>query len=311
MHKMKLRKLKAEIVRGGIALFLLSVFSFLLCLSCPAQVGVQFPFGEASGSTATHAALTTGVHGAGASTLATVAQLHAAVTLATSGDVLLGLTGQALSLDTQTANTVLAGRVDAGTALAPTFRALVAADIPALSYEPVIAAAVDWGGKTSLEIPNDNPTMSAVGQLAFDTTQNQLLGYVGSAAAVMASPARHISFTILYNGTSWASLVIPIWQAPLAESVTITTIDATIQGSGAAPALAYNLEERAYAGLASAGTDVLTTDASADADGTESTSFANAGIAAKAHLVFTTGATPETDTVTAITVTVYYTVDRL
>lgn len=51
------------------------------------------------------------------------------ITLATSADVLLALTGQALSLDTQTANYIFAGRVDAGTALAPTFRAMVAADM--------------------------------------------------------------------------------------------------------------------------------------------------------------------------------------
>jgi len=186
-------------------------------------------------------------------------------------------------------------------------------DAPAAgTYEPALGVSIDWGGKTSFEIPNAAaPTLSAVGQIALDTTQNQLLMYVGSAAAVYASPARHISFTILYNGTSWANLMIPIWQAPLSESVTITTIDATIVGSGAAPALLYNLEERAYGSLASAGTDVIAADASADADGTETTSFANAGIAAKAHLCFTTGATPETDTVTAITVTVYYTVDRL
>jgi hypothetical protein len=54
---------------------------------------------------------------------------HAAVTLAASADVLLGLTGQALSFDTQTANTILAGPVT-GAAAAPAFRVLVAADIP-------------------------------------------------------------------------------------------------------------------------------------------------------------------------------------
>ena len=54
---------------------------------------------------------------------------HAAVTLAASADTLLGLTGQAISLDTQAANTILAGPVT-GAAAAPDFRVLVAADIP-------------------------------------------------------------------------------------------------------------------------------------------------------------------------------------
>jgi hypothetical protein len=54
---------------------------------------------------------------------------HVAVTLAASADTLLGLTGQALSLDTQAANAVFAGPIT-GAAAAPGFRALVAADIP-------------------------------------------------------------------------------------------------------------------------------------------------------------------------------------
>ena len=55
---------------------------------------------------------------------------HAAVTLDADADVLLGLTGQALSLDTQLANVVLSGPASGG-AVDPTFRALVDADIPA------------------------------------------------------------------------------------------------------------------------------------------------------------------------------------
>lgn len=53
-----------------------------------------------------------------------------AVTLAADADALLGLTGQQLTLDTQTANLILAGPVS-GAAADPTFRALVDADIPA------------------------------------------------------------------------------------------------------------------------------------------------------------------------------------
>jgi len=52
------------------------------------------------------------------------------VTLAASADELLALTGQALSFDTKAANLVLAGPAT-GAAAVPTFRALVAADVPA------------------------------------------------------------------------------------------------------------------------------------------------------------------------------------
>jgi len=57
---------------------------------------------------------------------------HDAITLAADADVLLGLTGQQLTFDTQTANTVLAGPAS-GAAADPTFRALVAADLTAAS----------------------------------------------------------------------------------------------------------------------------------------------------------------------------------
>ncbi len=56
-----------------------------------------------------------------------------AVTLDTNADTLLSLSVQTLGLDTQLANTVFAGRATAGAAQVPTFRALVALDIPDLS----------------------------------------------------------------------------------------------------------------------------------------------------------------------------------
>ena len=59
--------------------------------------------------------------------------LHDPVTLAADADTLLGLTGQEIGLDSQAANTVFAGP-ESGEAADPTFRALVAADIPALGY---------------------------------------------------------------------------------------------------------------------------------------------------------------------------------
>lgn len=59
---------------------------------------------------------------------ATWTWLHAGVTLAASADAILGLTGQQLTADTQSANRVLAGPTS-GAAAAPAFRALVAADL--------------------------------------------------------------------------------------------------------------------------------------------------------------------------------------
>jgi len=67
---------------------------------------------------------------------------HAAVTLAADADAVLGLSGQDISLDNQTANTVFAGPT-AGGAADPTFRALVDADIPAaIARDTEVSTAV-------------------------------------------------------------------------------------------------------------------------------------------------------------------------
>ena len=63
------------------------------------------------------------------------------VTLDTNADDILSLSTQAIGLQTQVANTVFAGRVDVGTAQIPTFRALVALDIPDLSGTYLTAEA--------------------------------------------------------------------------------------------------------------------------------------------------------------------------
>jgi len=55
---------------------------------------------------------------------------HDAVTLAADADTILGLSTQQITLDTQAANTVLAGP-ESGAAADPTFRALVVDDLPA------------------------------------------------------------------------------------------------------------------------------------------------------------------------------------
>ena len=58
---------------------------------------------------------------------------HAAATLDANADALLSLSGQQVGLDTQAANTVLAGPAAAPDAV-PTFRAMVAADLPAIAH---------------------------------------------------------------------------------------------------------------------------------------------------------------------------------
>jgi hypothetical protein len=78
-------------------------------------------------------------------TSALSAASHAATTLASDADTLLGLTGQQITLDAQNANTVLAGPAT-GAAADPTYRSLVAADLPTATRTRTINFLMDGGG---------------------------------------------------------------------------------------------------------------------------------------------------------------------
>ena len=149
--------------------------------------------------------------------------------------------------------------------------------------------------------------MTAEGHVTYDTTDGVLVVRDESGDKVLADPNLHFSVTIVDDG-DWNNEALPIWQAPNDKAVTIKSVRATAMGT--TPTLTYNIEERAWAGLASAGTDIYGSDQAADADGEIETAFSNASIAAGAHLVFTTGAGAETNTVTLIQITVYYQEDR-
>lgn len=73
---------------------------------------------------------------------------HAAVTLAASADVLLGLTGQQATLDTQVKNTALLGPVTGADAV-PTFRTIAAADLPTHTH---VAADIDAEASTDGQV---------------------------------------------------------------------------------------------------------------------------------------------------------------
>jgi len=97
---------------------------------------------------------------------------HNAVTLEASADELLGLSGQALSLDSQTAGQVLAApAVSNGV---PTFRALVAGDLPDLSatYATVVSqgalAALDTVGPSELDDTTVTPGSYTLANITVD-----------------------------------------------------------------------------------------------------------------------------------------------
>lgn len=150
---------------------------------------------------------------------AAVPGLHSAVTLATSADVLLGLTGQQLSLDTQAATYVLAGPVS-GAAAAPTFRALAATDIPALAYQASNANLTAIAGLSVTDsniIVGDGATWVAESgatartSLGLGTTNKPTLAGVDIVSASDAAPvsidndATNFNITLTcYNAASTA-----------------------------------------------------------------------------------------------------------
>jgi hypothetical protein len=152
------------------------------------HAGVYDPAGTAAGLMSTHTS--TYDH-----TL-----LHAAVTLAVSADVLLGLTGQALSLDTQVKNKVLAGPIT-GVDAAPTFRVLDAADVPDLSGTYSILA------HTHAAYLNKDGTVALTGNwVQSGVFAIRTAGYmrVGSSAAPTNVTAGDLSSVRLFVGTNAA-----------------------------------------------------------------------------------------------------------
>lgn len=124
------------------------------------------------------------VDGADVSALATAS--HAAVTLDVNANTLLSLSTQALGLDTQAANRVLSGPAS-GTAVVPTFRALVSDDIPSL----------DHGAKlTGLSDDDHAQYLLATGARAGSSSQAQDFGALGIKANVLAESTTAAGVTV-------------------------------------------------------------------------------------------------------------------
>ncbi len=156
----------------------------------------------------------------------------------------------------------------------------------------------------SIELPHGAaPTVDETGELAYDTANGTLIIYNGAEATVIGDETLQYNFSIASDG-DWDSEAIPLWQAPKDMGVVIVQVEAAVLGA-TSPALVFNIEERAVSTVNSAGTDIFS-DQTADEDGLSVTSFSNASIASRAHLVLTTGVGAATGTVSYITGTIYY-----
>ena len=126
---------------------------------------------------------------------------HDAVTLGADADTILGLSTQQITLDTQTANYVFAGPAT-GEAADPTFRALVADDIPDLSGTYQTADAV-LAALAALENGSGVLTNDGSGNLSWGAGGGSMV-YPGAGVPVSTGSAWGTSLTV---GTGASNLV--------------------------------------------------------------------------------------------------------
>lgn len=154
-------------------------------------------------------------------------------------------------------------------------------------------------GVSTFTLPIDQ-TVSAQGEVTFDSTDDTLVIYNGGSAKVYAHYIKQAS-VIFEDDGDFTDDVIPFFQAPKDMAITLVQVDAACLGG---TNITYNIEERAWGSLASSGTDIFASDQVADTTGEQETSFSNAGIAAEAHLVVVPSA--ESGNPDAFTATIYY-----
>lgn len=145
-----------------------------------------------------------------------------------------------------------------------------------------------------------NPTVDANGEAAIDSTAKQLLIYDG-AASVYATATRSVTFVL---DTPQAADVFEIMC--LDRDITITKVTAYTIGAGTT--YTFNIEERTSTTPGTAGTDVMTADLTADADGASTQTLSNAGIAAENHLTMV--GTSISGAPTKLIIRIDYTEDR-
>lgn len=125
----------------------------------------------------------------------------------------------------------------------------------------------DFGGATSLEIPNGaSPTVDAAGEIAIDTTSDQIKYYGGAERVI---PYKK-TFSVVVPSVAATDDML-IMKAPY--GMTLTAIDCIVS---AATSATINIQECDSAGANC--TDTATSDLACDTDGANTTTFNNATV---------------------------------
>ena len=125
------------------------------------------------------------------------------------------------------------------------------------------------------------------------------------ASSTATGGVKHFTATI-ETDSDWTDDVVPIWQTPKANTISIVQVNLTTIGASLTNS---NLEVRSSSGLGSSGSTLFSSGQTAATAGLEVTSLQNnTSIAAKSFIVFKPSSTP-VGAPTSITITVYYTID--
>lgn len=155
-----------------------------------------------------------------------------------------------------------------------------------------------FSGKLVLPV-GSNPTVDTAGQIAHDTTDDQLIGYNG-AVKVFAQPKK--AFTYVMELPTAADTV-PIFKLPY--NVTLTKIRGTILGGSS---VVFTIEKRSSTGLNSSGTAMPNSTITATQAGAETTTFSTATASAGDHLTLVTST--KNGTVLWLEIYIEFTIDR-
>ena len=178
------------------------------------------------------------------------------------------------------------------------------------------ASTTTYGSGTSLDMSSARltipygtaPTATGTGQIAFDTTDGDLIIATGATQRVYATALTPFHVTISSWTDGWSNHTVNVFQAPLDKGITIATITACT--SVVASTVTFQLEERGRNTPNTAGTDVFTV-AQATANGTCAeyfgSSFTNPTMAAGTHIIFDTDASASSGTTAdEVSITVWY-----
>lgn len=153
-----------------------------------------------------------------------------------SGSPVVGAGTLTATFDTETANTVLAGPAS-GAAATPTFRALVAADVPASILPGTFSGFANPTASVGLTAVNGSATTAMRSDAAPALDQTAAYAFTGLGATVISQQGASASALTLTGGTVTTSQpLISSTQTWNAGAITFTGIDLNITNSASAAA---------------------------------------------------------------------------